>query len=127
MRFIYVGLIAISIALLLNPIIEKIFGVKVVFWGIPLVEEGIKTLAAVYFQAALIGTHFVFGVVEGAYDLLRPTKTGRWSGLLSVMGHTLFGVVTWLLLQYGWPLYLAVMVSGFMHSLWNMMMMIIWL
>ncbi len=126
MQFIYVGLIAVSIALLVNPMIEKIFGTKVVFFGIPLAEEGIKTLVAVYFHAALVGTHFVFGVVEGMYDLLRPTKTGCWSALLSIIGHTLFGVVTWLLLKYGWPVYLAIMLSAFMHSMWNIMMVIIW-
>jgi hypothetical protein len=112
------GITAVGAAYVINKVVLKAFGPPVVVLMVPVLEEGAKTAGAYLWQAGIIETHLFFGIVEACYDL--------WQGgnrvaapLLSLAGHGLFGLVTWLVvfLTGSW---LGGLVAGtLLHSIWN--------
>lgn len=115
------GIIASLICLVINNIVLKIGGDRVIVLQIPFIEEAVKTLGAVLLGGNLILCHMVFGAVEALYDLYNsPAEYSMTASLLSLASHTVFGIVAYTLVVYiGWHFLSAVFISAIVHSLWN--------
>lgn len=112
------GVLMAAASFLINKLLIKITGIQTVFFFSPSVEEVAKTLPAHYLGADLFITHSVFGVLEGIYDFF----TGRRkiaAMLLSVVGHSLFGIVTVFGRYYTGEIWLGLLGGVFSHIIWN--------
>lgn len=117
------GATAAAVAWVFNRLALKFFGLPVIIYIVPLVEELAKTGLAVLFNAPVILVHAGFGLIEGIYDFFYTRKTGLSAGLVSLTGHLLYGLVTvWAFKQSG---QMAVgIVGGYLvHMLWNLVVM----
>lgn len=72
------------------------FGEGTIIFVTPILEETLKTGLAVYLRTAILPVHVIFGLIEGIYDL-KTSRLGISAGLLSLIWHTGFGLVTILL------------------------------
>lgn len=92
------GVLAAGTALVLNNLLLRLGpGRRPVFAFLgPLGEETLKTALSFIMGASLAGVHFVFGCVEGCWELAGSLRTKRGSylkpALAAVAGHTLFGL-----------------------------------
>ncbi len=88
-----IGCLMAAVSFLLNSYLLKNWN-KFVFISLgPIIEEVSKSYLAWYLGANLILTHVIFGVIEGGYDLVH-SRYGDKGCILSISGHTLFGLVT---------------------------------
>ena len=100
------------------------YGEEAIRLLIPIVEEGLKTGFAIKFAAPLLAVHVSFGFLEATYDYLanpgvRPAGRGLAS-LAALAGHTVFGGITALLIAKGLGPLLGIIITGLLHSFWNM-------
>ena len=96
--YLVAGLIAALGAYIVNRYLLKRFGENIIVFITPIVEEVLKTGLAVYLNAFILPTHLIFGIVEGIYDF-KTSHFGISAGLLSIIWHTFFGLVTIILTQ----------------------------
>jgi len=91
---------------------------------VPIGEEGLKTGFALVFRVSVPITHLGFGVYEAIYDISANPgvdRGKRWlAALLALLGHTLFGWLTWFIIDLGWASILAILLVGIVHGCWNM-------
>ena len=88
--------------------------------AVPIIEESLKTMSAVIIRTSIIGTHFIFGIIEGIYDIVNSSKKiGKWAALASILSHSFFGLVTVLTINAGYPIYWGIFLSWLIHSTWN--------
>jgi len=118
MQAFYAGMLAVAVALGLNNLIIR-FGSWALIFAIPLVEELAKTLAAVWLEASLLGTHLVFGIFEAIYDILGPSRSGYLAGISSVATHLVFAFTTQVMWQLSGSLTLAISTAVLLHAAWN--------
>ncbi|OPZ73853.1 MAG: hypothetical protein BWY80_00807 [Firmicutes bacterium ADurb.Bin456] len=85
----------------------------------PLVEEMAKTVPAAFFNVDIFYTHFIFGLVEGTWELLSGRPAGFYAGLTAVASHSIFGFSTVLVLQTRGSLVLALGTAVLAHAAWN--------
>jgi hypothetical protein len=85
----------------------------------PALEESAKTLPAYYLSLDILMVHLLFGLIEGALDFWRSGKSGLAAGLLSVAGHSAFGVLTVLFLSFTKSIVLALLGAVIVHIAWN--------
>ncbi len=113
------GLIAALIAWLVNGQIALRAGNKGIVCLVPAIEEGAKTLTAILLNSSIFLSHAVFGTVEAVYDTLVTKKNGVWAGLISYLGHMIFGLIT--LGLYRATGYLLIGLAGgySAHLAWN--------
>ncbi|NLA58025.1 MAG: hypothetical protein GX855_03855 [Firmicutes bacterium] len=119
--------LAASFALKINRIMVNRFGEGAVKFLIPLVEEVLKTGSARLFGFSVPVIHLGFGLYEAGYDLLANPGTGtkRWlAALLALIGHGLFGWVTWQLMTLTGSLVLAAASACTAHVFWNMVVLV---
>lgn len=119
MTFIAAGILAAAVSWVGNRAVLKVIGTRVIVVSAPFVEEAAKTGAALAMGASLVLTHGVFGLIEGIYDAWGSGLRGISAGLISLVGHTLYGYITYLIWQHlaGFGIALA---GGYMvHLLWN--------
>lgn len=88
--------------------------------AVPIIEESTKTMSAIIIGTSIVGTHFIFGIIEGIYDIVNsPKKIGKWAALASILSHSFFGLITQLTINIGYPIYWGIFLSWLIHSTWN--------
>ncbi len=88
--------------------------------AVPIIEESTKTMAAIIIGTSIVGTHFIFGIIEGIYDIVNsPKKIGKWAALASILSHSFFGLITELTINIGYPIYWGIFLAWLIHSTWN--------
>ena len=81
-----------ALSFLLNRLFLRYLGPVSIISAGPVAEEAAKTLFAYYLGADLITVHAVFGVIEAGYDWQQGSRDGLTAPLLSIAGHSLFGM-----------------------------------
>ncbi len=121
--YIIAGLLAAALSWAGNRAALKLIGTKVIVVSAPLLEELAKSGISVLLNTSLVLTHGVFGIVEGLYDAWGSGFQGIKAGIISFLGHLLYGYVTYLvLLKYN--LFFASVLAGYLvHMLWNIAVM----
>ncbi|MBM7614780.1 hypothetical protein [Alkaliphilus hydrothermalis] len=118
--FIFSGIIAAAFAYLCNKVILKRFGSNSLVAFVPFIEEFSKSIAAVLMSTHIVGTHFVFGCIEGIYDIVTSSKKiGNLAALASVVSHSFFGLITYITFGKSDSILIAVLVAWVFHSAWN--------
>lgn len=112
------GTIAALAAFLLNRYLVGRFGPETIVYITPIIEESLKTGLAVFFNTAILPVHIVFGLIEGIYDL-KTSRVGVAAGLLSLIWHTCFGLVTIFLRTFMGHLGYGLIAAIFLHYLGN--------
>ena len=110
-----------GLSFLLNKLLLKYIGMKVIISYSPILEELSKTLCSYYFAADILATHMIFGMLEALYDWLKREnrERGAIAALLSMIGHTLFGTVTIGIFNVSGSVLLGIAAASFVHLLWN--------
>jgi hypothetical protein len=116
--FLIAGTLAGGIAYLVNRQVVQRMGPVAISSVIPVVEEVLKTGLAIILGASILGTHFIFGIIEGIYDYLTGGKGKTWAGVISVVSHFVFGLVT-LTVSGSLGILPAVVLSTTIHAGWN--------
>lgn len=119
MAYWWAGLLAAGLAWGINGLVVKKGGEKTIIWVIPLLEELIKTGAALLMGVNVPLTHGVFGLAESIHDYVASRRWGLWAGLSSIAGHWLFGQVTAITtVRLGsWPV--GILAATVFHIGWN--------
>lgn len=87
---------------------------------VPIIEETFKTMSAIIIRTNIVGTHFMFGIIEGIYDIVNSSKKiGKWAALASIISHSFFGLITQLTINVGYSIYWGIFISWLIHSAWN--------
>ncbi len=118
--FIFSGIFAAIFAYLCNKLILKRFGGNSLVAFVPFIEEFAKTSAAIVVGGNLVGTHFIFGCIEGIYDIITSSKKiGKLAALASVISHSLFGFITHITYSKSSSIFLSILLAWIFHSAWN--------
>jgi hypothetical protein len=83
-------------------------------------EETFKTGAALFFNVSIPATHILFGLVEAVYDYAWGERKKVLAGIFGVLFHTVFGLITYFLVEKGLSLYLGVAGAIAVHIALNM-------
>jgi hypothetical protein len=113
------GCLMAGLSFLCNKLLLKLKGIETVFYFSPVAEEALKTLPAYYLGADILVVHSVFGFLEGAYDFVTSPQSKFTPLLLSVLGHSIFGLITVLGRYYSGEIWLGFLGGVFMHIIWN--------
>lgn len=114
-----IGCIVAAISFMLNRALFKRIGYQTIITYSPVIEEFCKTLPAYSIGADILAVHVTFGIIEGCYDYYQNQYTGVLAGLLSIIGHFLFGLTAVVVLMVSGNIYLAITASCVFHLLWN--------
>ncbi len=116
-----IGCLTAGLSFLLNRLLLKYIGIKVVISYSPVVEELSKTMPAYYFGTDILITHIIFGILEAGYDWYTQQKGQRGviAAILSVIGHALFGGITLLLFHLSGSISWGIFVAICIHLIWN--------
>lgn len=76
-NIIIAGIFSAAFAYVCNKLILKSFQDEGLTILVPLLEEMAKTTFALLLKTNIIGTHFVFGCIEGIYDLINSSKNWK--------------------------------------------------
>ena len=114
------GIIAALLSYILNKLVLKKIGNIGIIIVVPLIEEINKTIPAIILNTNIIGTHLVFGIIEGVYDIINSSENvGKWAALVSIISHGIFGAATYLTVKMGYSVYLGIALAWLLHSGWN--------
>lgn len=116
-----IGCLMAGLSFLLNRLLLKYIGIKVVISYSPIVEELTKTLCSYYLAADILVTHIIFGVLEAGYDWFKGQnkQRGTIAALLSIIGHTLFGGITVFVFNFSNSIIIGIVVAISAHLIWN--------
>lgn len=118
--FIFAGIIAALSSYIFNKLVLKRFGDIGIIVVVPFIEETTKTMVSFVLNASIIGTHFIFGFIEGIYDIINSSENiGKWAALASLISHTAFGLATYLAIKTGYSIYWGIFLAWLLHSSWN--------
>ena len=116
-------IIASFIAILVyyaNKIVCQKIGILAVVTYSPFIEEAAKTLIPYFLNTSILITHIVFGFIEGVYDYLKSfSLIGIKAAVISIGGHTVFGLITITVISMTESVILAVLLTGLTHLAWN--------
>ncbi|MDR5659187.1 hypothetical protein RH915_06765 [Serpentinicella sp. ANB-PHB4] len=119
-RILIAGIFSAGFSYILNKLMLTKLGDRALIVLIPFIEEMAKSTAAIVLKTNFIGVHFVFGCIEGIYDYIYSNKKiGKWAALASVISHTFFGSVTFLIYTTTQRALLGILVAWIFHSTWN--------
>ncbi|MFZ5945275.1 MAG: hypothetical protein ACOYVD_14315 [Bacillota bacterium] len=118
MAFFLAGTSAAFFAWFLNRIIVRRWGDAAIIVPVPIIEETLKTVGAVLFSTSIFYTHLVFGIIEGIWDIKVNIK-GLLPGIMSLLTHSFFGLVTTYFHQLTGYISMAILVSIICHIGWN--------
>lgn len=120
MRSFAAGMLAAIAAYAINRIIIAGMGNKGMVTLIPIVEESLKSFAALFLGASLINSHFVFGAIEAGYEIAGAKGIKSvWGGLSSFAAHGFLGLVTAWMFRLTGSLLLGIGGASVLHSMWN--------
>lgn len=116
-----IGCLMASLSFLLNKLLIKYIGLKVIISYSPIMEELTKTLCSYYFSADILATHIIFGVLEAGYDWFKRGngERGVIAAVLSIVGHTLFGIITIGIFNLSDNVFWGIAVASCIHLCWN--------
>ncbi|MBP2626557.1 MAG: hypothetical protein H6Q68_1268 [Firmicutes bacterium] len=117
-----IGCLMAGLSFLVNRLLLKYIGIKVVISYSPVVEELTKTLCAYYLAADILVTHIIFGILEAGYDWFNRQngQRGIIAALLSIVGHTLFGGLTVFVFNLSNSIFIGIAVGIGVHLVWNL-------
>ncbi|MDD4600291.1 hypothetical protein SDC9_22931 [bioreactor metagenome] len=107
-----------SLSFLLNRMLLKCIGNLTIITLSPVVEEMAKTLLSFYLGADVLATHIVFGLLEAVYDW-QGSQNKLKAAALSIIGHSLFGLVTVGVFYLSVNIWLGLAVGIVTHLIWN--------
>jgi hypothetical protein len=112
------GLAAAALAYLINRFALGRLGGRAVWLAIPVMEEVLKSGAALFAGASIAATHLTFGAVEAVYEVSgrRPSPTAAG---LALATHALLGLLTSALFLLSRSIGLAVASAVVAHTLYN--------
>ncbi len=116
--YLLAGIVSAVLAYILNRVLVRRFGAGVIIFITPIVEEGLKTGLAILFRTLILPVHVFFGIIEGIYDL-KTSRLGTTAGLLSVLWHTVFGLVTIMVQQIMGHIVYGLLAAIFLHYIGN--------
>ncbi len=119
LRVVGAGLAAAALSYLLNRVFLSRFGKHAFIYIAPVMEEGLKTIFALGLNVPVVLAHTVFGLIEGTHDLFPFQEKKVAAFLVSLLSHTVFGALTWLIFVYSSSLALSVALVSAFHILWN--------
>lgn len=119
------GLFAAGAAWAVNRFVVKYIGEAAIVWVVPWLEELLKTGVALFAGASPLWTHGVFGTIEAFYDYAVSPRWGLLAGLLSIVSHWLYGLVTVFIYQQTSSWLGGIMCASFLHVLWNYSMAVV--
>ncbi len=116
-----IGFLMAGLSFLSNKLLLKYIGIKVIVSYSPILEELSKTLCSYYLGADILVTHGIFGILEAAYDWMQRQnrERGAIAALLSMIGHTLFGIVTIGIWSLSDSIFWGIVVASSVHLIWN--------
>lgn len=122
------GILLAALALLLswsiNKVLLNIIEEYAIYIGAPIVEEVLKSLPAYFLNKPLFNVHFLFGIGEGIYDWFNGKKEAKiWAAIASIISHSIFGGVTFLVLKWTSSMIWAILSSIVIHTIWNYVIM----
>lgn len=118
--FILAGIIAALISYIFNKLVLKKIGNIGIIIVVPFIEESSKTIFAIILKTGIIAVHFVFGIIEGIYDIINSSKSiGKWAALVSLISHGVFGAATYFITKAGISVYWGIAFAWLLHSGWN--------
>lgn len=114
------GITASLFSFAINSYILKRIGDTAVNIYIPVIEEFSKTCFSLIIEGNIIFCHMIFGTVEALYDFYTtPEKYSLTASVLSLLSHTIFGVITFYVIKLSGFSVIAVLVAVSIHSMWN--------
>lgn len=117
-NFIPAALAAAGLSWLTNGFILRLGRGGVVYLA-PAAEEIAKTGLAIAVGASVPATHILFGLLEALWD--GAGKKDIPAGLAALLGHTLFGLITYLTLLFSGSAVPALFFAYIAHMGWNTM------
>jgi hypothetical protein len=114
-----IAVLMAALSFVANKLLLRCWGPGIIISVSPALEEAAKTLPAVYFGADIVLTHLGFGVLEAGHDWLAGKQHRAVAACGSVLGHTLFGLLTFAALRLTDSAMLAVLTGITAHLLWN--------
>jgi hypothetical protein len=114
-----IAVLMAALSFVTNKLLLRCWGPKIIISVSPAVEEAAKTLPAIYFGADIVMTHLMFGVLEAGHDWFAGERHRAAAACGSVLGHTLFGLLTLAALRLTDSALLAVITGITAHLLWN--------
>lgn len=119
--FIIGGLMSVFLSYFLNKFVVDLYGDKAVVYGVPIIEESSKTIIG-YIFGSIIGTHFIFGIVESLNDFIAsPKEVNFRASVLSIITHLIFGAIAYYILIYV-NIYASIIITSIIHGYWNRFM-----
>ncbi|MBU2700694.1 hypothetical protein Ga0466249_001799 [Sporomusaceae bacterium BoRhaA] len=115
---ILIGCFMASMSFGLNSYLMKHWNKLVVITLGPIIEEMSKSYLAWYLGAAIVLTHVIFGVIEGGYDLV-SSRYGVQGCILSIGGHSLFGIVTVIFYEISGLVSVGILMASLCHIGYN--------
>ncbi len=112
-----IGCLMAGVSFLVNRRLLKYTGPQTLVTYSPALEEAVKTVPAYYLGADILVTHLVFGGLEAIYDW-REEKNMK-AGIFSIIGHSLFGLLTLAGLRLTANLLGGLMMGLVAHFIWN--------
>ena len=116
-----IGCLMAGLSFLVNKLLLRFIGNQSVITYSPIFEEMAKTLCSYYLNADILVTHIIFGSLEAGYDWYAnsSSKRGVLAALLSIVGHTFFGLVTIAVLYASNSIFGALLIAVCAHLIWN--------
>lgn len=108
-----------SASFLVNRLLFKHLGPRVIISYGPAVEETAKTMLAYWLGADILLTHISFGVLEGIYDRLGAKQSGLKPVMMSILGHTVFGAATLAALAASTSIWIGLASGVLIHIVYN--------
>jgi hypothetical protein len=118
---IVIGCLMAAASFILNSWFIKQWGNKAFITIGPVIEEVSKSYLAWSLGADLLLTHITFGVIEGSYDLL-TSRYGSKGCILSIGGHSLFGLVTIVVYAFSGFIGVGIVLACIVHIGYNLWM-----
>jgi hypothetical protein len=114
------GFLSAFFALAINTKLAKYSKRSAVTFGAPVVEEILKTSAAVVLGGSIFLSHLIFGTVEAIYDVAKKSdKKAVVAGISAVLSHTILGLVTAFASEVLKNLFAGIFVACILHIGWN--------
>jgi len=124
LEFLWAGLLAAGLVWVVNRFILKANEKIKIMLVIPALEEGAKTGFAILFNAPVFLTHGVFGTVEAIFDVFTTRRKGIAAGVVSYLGHLIFGLLTYLGYKSLNSYWTGLIMAYLAHAFWNVLVMV---
>ena len=116
------GCLMACFSFLLNKVLLKLYGQKIIISYSPLMEESAKTLFAYAIGADILLTHVTFGCLEAGYDLYQGGHKSRQAAVSSILSHSLFGMITIAVYSLSGSIMVSLAAGFTVHWLCNVIM-----